>query len=302
MLYGFDIGGTKIEFSVYDQQLNLQFNKRVPTPTSDYQALLHAINEMVLEADTQFACRGMVGVGFPGAINTRNNTLIIANLPSANGKPLQADLEAVIDRQVVVQNDANCFLISECYGGAADNANTVLGVTLGTGVGGAVFVNGDIHSGHNFFAGEIGHFPLPATMLLKYPELPYFTCGCGRKACLETYVSGTGLGNLYQHFAKQPLKGPEILEKYMAGDKTAAKVVNVYLDILAAGLGMAMSVLDPDAIVFGGGLAGFEEIYTELPKRLPDHLLPNVALPTLKKAEFGGAGGVRGAALLNYRR
>ncbi|RJG51366.1 ROK family protein [Motilimonas pumila] len=302
MLYGFDLGGTKIEFSVYDQKLNLLANQRVETPADDYQAFLKIFTDTVLKADEEFGCRGMVGIGFPGAINPKDDTLICANLPGMNGKPLQKDLEQLIDRRVAIQNDANCFLISECYGGAADGCSNVLGVTLGTGVGGALFVNGNVVSGLNFFAGEIGHYCIPATMTEKYPDLPLFVSGLGHKGSLETYSSGTGLANIYNHFADEPKKGPEILALYREKDDVALKAVDIYLEVLAAGLSTSIMVLDPEAIVFGGGLAAFEDIYSELPKRLPAKLIPNVQLPKISKAQFGGAGGVRGAALLNYRQ
>ncbi len=299
MLYGFDVGGTKIAFSVYDQDLNCLFEDQRPTP-DDYDSFLEIVCTMVKNADQQFDCRGAIGMGFPGAVNQQAQTVYCANVPAVKGRNLCADLSALVDRPVKLENDANCFLLSECRGGSADGCSTVLGITLGTGVGGAIFVNGAIHSGFNSFAGEVGHYPLPATLFLKHPDLPNITCGCGRQMCLETYMSGTGLGNLYQHYAKEALQGPEIIKKYRAGDKLACKVVDIYFDILAAGLGTAILVLDPDAIVFGGGLSNFEVLLEELPKRLPGHLLPKVLLPKITSAKFGGTGGVRGAAILNY--
>jgi N-acetylglucosamine kinase len=301
MLYGFDVGGTKIAFAVYDQDLNCLFEDQTPTP-HDYASFITTISDMVRQADNKFSVKGQVGLGFPGAINPADMTLNCANVPAIKGRPLIHDLSASLERDIKLENDANCFLLSECFGGSADGCATVLGVTLGTGVGGALFVNGEILTGKNSFAGEIGHYPLPATLLKKHPELPDLTCGCGRQMCLELYVSGTGLGNLYKHYAKEPLKGPAILEKFRAGDKTAKKVIDIYFDILAAGVGTAMMVLDADAIVFGGGLSKFEILVEEFTKRLPEHLLNDVQLPVIVKAKFGGEGGVRGAALLNYKR
>ena len=300
LLYGFDVGGTKIAFSVYDQNLNCLFAEQVATPR-DYRSFVAVISEMVKQADHKFACRGSIGIGFPGAINPNDNRLNCVNVAAIKGQQLGDDLARLLDREVILENDANCFLLSECYGGSADGCSTVLGVTLGTGVGGAVFVNGAIHSGYNSFAGEIGHYPLPATMLLKYPDLPRLTCGCGRQICLETYISGTGLANLYKHYAKTPLKGPEIVDKYYAGDKAATKVIAIYLDLLAAGLATAILVIDPDALVFGGGLSSFDLLPQALAKRLPEHLLKHVNLPKICSAKFGATGGVRGAALLNYQ-
>lgn len=300
MLYGFDVGGTKIAFSIYDHALNCVFEDQTPTP-HDYASFVTIIGDMVKQADQKFDCKGQIGMGFPGAINQKDNTLNCANVPAIKGRNLSHDLEMSLGRAVKLQNDANCFLLSECYGGSADGCSTVLGVTLGTGVGGAIFVNGSVLTGFNSFAGEIGHYPIPATLLLKHPDLPNLTCGCGRQMCLETYMSGTGLGNLYLHYGKKPLKGPEIVKQYYAGDKMALKVVDIYCDILAAGLATSILVLDPDAIVIGGGLSNFSVLQNELINRLPAHLIKNVTLPKVTNADFGGAGGVRGAALLNYQ-
>lgn len=299
MFYGFDVGGTKVAFCVYDKSLNCLFEDQVPTPL-DYHSFISCIVNMVQQADIKFDCKGMVGLGFPGAISADGKTLNCANVPALKGRPLYQDLSAALEREIKLENDANCFLLSEYFGGSADGCPTTLGVTLGTGVGGAICINGKILTGKNSFAGEIGHYPIPATVLKKYPDLPDLTCGCGRQMCLETYVSGTGLGNLYHHYAKQPLKGPAILEKFRSGDATAQKVIAIYFDILAAGIGTAMQVLDADAIVFGGGLSKFEILIDEFSKRLPEHILSDVKMPIIAQAKFGGEGGVRGAALLNY--
>ncbi|MFT6987293.1 MAG: N-acetylglucosamine kinase [Psychromonas sp.] len=311
MLYGFDVGGTKIAFAVFDQNLNCLFSEQRPTP-SDYASFMTLIGALVQQADSQFSCIGSVGIGFPGTLNPQDHSVNCANVAAIKGQQLGADLSALLGRKVVLENDANCFLLSECYGGSADNCATVLAVTLGTGVGGAIFVNGAIQSGFNALAGEIGHYPLPATMLLKYPDLPKLTCGCGRQLCLESYISGTGLSNLYLHYSqnnasqnnaqnhpKTALQGPQIIEKYRAADKTAMQVVDLYLDLLAAGLATAILVLDPDALILGGGLSNLELLPQALEKRLPEHLLKQVSLPKIRRATFGATGGVRGAALLN---
>jgi N-acetylglucosamine kinase len=299
LLYGFDIGGTKIAFSVFDQQLVCVFSEQQPTP-HEYTDFMVLINDWVKQADLRFSCRGTVGIGFPGAVNPCDRRLHCANVPAIEGRHLADDLTITLGRDVSLENDANCFLLSEYHGGSGDGFATVLGITLGTGVGAAIFVNGAIHRGYNAFAGEIGHCPIPATMLLKYPKLPQFSCGCGRKMCLETYISGTGLANLYKHYAGMPLKSPDILDKYRAGDKTAINVVDIYLDLFAAGLGCVILVLDPDVIILGGGLSNFEALVPALTARLPEHLLKGMRMPTLGSATFGAAGGVRGAALLNY--
>ncbi|MGB5444126.1 MAG: ROK family protein [Psychromonas sp.] len=299
MLYGFDVGGTKIAFSVYDQGLNCLLTEQIITP-ADYSGFKTAILDLVKRADQRFACKGLIGIGFPGAISGSEQRVNCANVAAIKGQTLATDLSGVLDREIKLENDANCFLLSECYGGSADNCRAALAVTLGTGVGGAIFVNGAIQRGLNGFAGEIGHYPIPATMLLKYPDLPLFDCGCGRKMCLETYSSGTGLSNLYRYYSGHHVHSPEIISKYQRGDKMAAKVLDIYLDLLAAGLATAILVLDPEVIVLGGGLSKLTLLTEQLIKRLPEHLLKNVLLPQINAPMFGATGGVRGAALLNY--
>jgi len=299
MLYGFDVGGTKIAFSVYDQNLNCLFEDQVATP-HEYDDFMAIISEVVSAADIKCASKGKVGLGIPGAINIEGLTTNCANVPAIKDRPLVSALSTLLDREIKLENDANCFLLSECFGGSADDCATVLGVTLGTGLGGAIFSNGKIITGKNSFSGEIGHFPIPSTVLKMHPELPHLKCGCGREMCLETYVSGTGLANLYKYYANIDIKGPAILDRYRSGEETAINVISVYFDILAAGIGTVMMILDADAIVFGGGLSKFETLTKEFSNRLPEHLLSDVQLPLIKTAKFGSEGGARGAALLNY--
>ncbi|WP_421188865.1 ROK family protein [Aeromonas sanarellii] len=299
MYYGFDIGGTKIAFAVYDGALTLCHEERMSTPGKDYQALKQAIRERVEAADVRFGAKGAVGIGFPGILNRDDGSIVAANLPAIHGRHLGADLAELLDRPVRVDNDANCFLWSEVHQGAAEGAGSALAVTIGTGIGGAVYLAGRLIQGRNWLAGEIGHYPLPATILMKYPDLPRPRCGCGRLVCFETYASGTGLERLYHHFRGERASGHQIVERAEAREPAALSTLDCWLEILAAGLATAISVIDPDVVVLGGGLSGLPALYEELPKRLPGHLLPGVALPEIREARFGGAGGVRGAALLN---
>ncbi|MGL5336259.1 MAG: ROK family protein [Enterovibrio sp.] len=298
MYYGFDIGGTKIAFAVYDENFTLCHQERMSTPKDDYAAILHMLEQKVLQADAQFSAVGTVGIGFPGVINCHDGSLVVVNLPALHGKHFAADLGKLLNRKILIDNDANCFLWSEVHQGAAEGASCALGVTLGTGVGGAIYSHGHILHGKNFMTGEIGHITLPATIFAKYPSLPFATCGCGRTACFETYASGTGLERLYLHFSGNAASGEQIVERFHEREPAALTCVDCWLDILAAGLGSACLLLDPDVIVLGGGLCEFAEIYQQLPARLPANLLPKVAAPAIFQAKFNAAGGVRGAALL----
>ena len=299
MYYGFDIGGTKIAFAVYDGGLNLCHEERMSTPGDDYQGLQQLILARTLEADARFGTRGAVGIGFPGILNRHDRSIVAANLPAIHGRHLGADLATLLGRTVSVDNDANCFLWSEVQQGAAAGVESALGVTIGTGIGGAVYLVGRLIQGRNWLAGEIGHYPLPATILMKYPDLPRPRCGCGRLVCFETYASGTGLERLYHHFHGERASGHQIVARADAREPSALAAIDCWLEIMAAGLATAISVIDPEVVVLGGGLSGLPALYEQLPQRLPGHLLPGVALPAIRQARFGGAGGVRGAALLN---
>ncbi|MGY3925913.1 ROK family protein [Aeromonas simiae] len=299
MYYGFDIGGTKVAFAAYDGALALRQELQVATPTQDYEALLILLTELVRQADVRFGARGSVGVGFPGILNPQDGSIVAANLPAIHGRHLERDLSERLDRPVAVDNDANCFLWSEVQGGAADGARSALGMTIGTGIGGGIYLNGRIHQGRNWLAGEIGHYPLPGTLLLKYPELPRLRCGCGRLLCFETLASGNGLERLYHHFSGERLRGLQVVARFHGKEPHAEAAIDCWLEVLSAGLACALSTLDPDVVVLGGGVSALPVLYEQLPLRLPGHLLSGVALPAIREARFGGAGGVRGAALLN---
>lgn len=299
MFYGFDIGGTKIAFAVFDNELNCLFTEKIATP-DDYATFLSVIINWVKKADRLYGTKGKIGIGIPGFFDKKKRTLFCANVAAINERLFIDDLSEAINREIKIDNDANCFLLSECYFASADHKKSVLAVTLGTGIGGAYFVNGRLAHGHNNLATEIGHIALPATLFFKYPQLPIFNCGCGAQACFETYVSGRGLTNLYTYYAKKTISAPEILVQAQIGEKTALEVVELYFDILANGLATVITVLDPEIIVFGGGLSKIENLTEQLQRRLPQYLLKGASLPSLVYPEFEENGGVRGAALLNY--
>lgn len=251
MYYGFDIGGTKIAFAVYDDALTLCHEERVSTPGNDYPALQQLVRERVEAADARFGVKGAVGIGFPGILNRLDGSIVAANLPAIHGRHLGADLAELLGRPVKVDNDANCFLWSEVHQGAADGAGSALGVTIGTGIGGAVYLAGKLIQGRNWLAGEIGHYPLPATILMKYPDLPRPRCGCGRLVCFETYASGTGLERLYHHVHGERVSGHQIVARADAREAAALSTIDCWLEIIAAGLATAISVIDPDVVVLG---------------------------------------------------
>lgn len=299
MLYGFDIGGTKIEMAVFDLELNEIWRKRIDTPQDSYDAFLFAVINLIVEADQKFNSKGQIGIGIAGIVNEKNKSIFTTNIEIVKDKPFIHDLERRIGRDIRINNDANCFVLSEAYDEAFKHYHNIIGLILGTGLGGGLAVDHRILSGANGCAGEIGHLKLPinATKLLG-KDIPLITCGCGQIGCSERYLSGTGFAWLYQHFYQQTLSAPEIIQHYYDQDKQAIAHVDRYLELLAMYLADILVVLDADLIVIGGGLSNFEEIYTELPKRLPRYLLKMMKPPRIEKARYGDSGGARGAALL----
>ncbi|SQI40421.1 N-acetyl-D-glucosamine kinase [Leminorella richardii] len=301
MYYGFDMGGTKIEFGAFDVQRNRLMQKRVPTPRDDYEALLEVFTRLTQEADAELGVMGKVGIGIPGMPDAESGALFTANVPSAMGKPLAADLAKRLGRPVKVENDANCFALSEAWDDSLMGYPSVLGIILGTGVGGGLIINGRPFSGRHHIAGEFGHLRLPVDALDRLgSDIPRVHCGCGHDGCLENYISGRGFEWLYQHFYQESLKAQTIIERYRAQDSLAVEHVERFIDVLALCLANILTVFDPHAVVLGGGLSNFDEMYALLPERIQPHLLSVARVPPIEKARWGDSGGVRGAAFLNF--
>ncbi|WNN49993.1 N-acetylglucosamine kinase [Siccibacter colletis] len=300
MYYGFDIGGSKIAFGVYDDARRLQWERRIATPHDDYRAFLDAIAGLVAEADTRFGAAGSVGVGIPGMPQTDDGTLYAANLPAASGRPFAADLSDRLGREVRVDNDANCFTLSEAWDDEFRHLPVVMGLILGTGVGGGLVVNGKPVSGRSYITGEFGHTRLPVDALdVLGAGVPLRPCGCGQRGCIEGYLSGPGFAWLWQHYYAQPRDAQQIVALWQAGDTRARAFVDRWLDLLAVCLGNILTILDPHLVVIGGGLSHFDALFAALPSRLPRALLPVAKVPRIARARHGDAGGMRGAAFLH---
>ncbi|MGX9416133.1 N-acetylglucosamine kinase [Vibrio sp. RC27] len=300
MYYGFDVGGTKIEFGAFDNDLARVATERTATPSDDYTTLLETIVSLVEKYDRELNTCGKVGIGFPGMEDAQDSKVLTVNIPCANGQYLRRDLEKRLGREVKLENDANCFALSEAWDEQLKDSPSVMGLILGTGFGGGLIYNGKVFSGRNHVAGELGHMrvPIDAWMLLGDTP-PYLQCGCGKQGCLDNYLSGRGFELLYQHRYGEARKAVDIIQGYQSGEDKASEFVDLFLEFLAACFGNLFTGNDPHVVVLGGGLSNFEALYTELPKRVPKYLLPIAKCPQILKAKYGDSGGVRGAAFLN---
>jgi fructokinase len=295
MRIGIDLGGTKIEALAIDRSGAELLRYRVATPREDYAGTIAAMVGLVRRIESELGAVGTVGAGIPGSISHRTGLIKNANSTWLNGQPLLRDLSAAMGREVRVANDANCLAVSEATDGAAAGRQVVFAVILGTGCGGGVALDGKVHAGINGVGGEWGHDTLPWS---RADEFPGPDCYCGKRGCLETWISGTGLARDFLEVSGRALGGPEIISACEAGDADAIAAVERWEDRLARGLAMIVNVLDPDVFVFGGGLSKVESLYREVPKLLPKYVFGGEAETPLVQAKFGDSSGVRGAAWL----
>jgi predicted NBD/HSP70 family sugar kinase len=285
---GIDLGGTKIEALALDSKVREVFRKRVPTPRGDYAATVSAVTELVEKIDSSLHAKGTVGVGIPGALSRATGLVKNANSTWLIGKPLKQDLEKMLNREIKIENDANCFALSEAIDGAGKGATVVFGVILGTGVGGGIVVHGKVIQGANAIAGEWGHNPLP---LPDPDDLPLPACYCGRAGCIETYLSGPGLSRDHEKLTGQRLSPEAIVS---LGQQSLAR----YVERLARALASVINVLDPEVIVLGGGMSNVAALYTEVPRLWSRWVFSDRVATRLARPVHGDSSGVRGAAWL----
>lgn len=294
MRIGVDWGGTKLEVIALDGQDQVLRRERIATPQGDYQACVHAVRDLVLGLEAKTHQMGSVGIGIPGTLSPKTGLVKNANSTWLNGKPLLEDMQEVLRREVRIQNDANCFVVSEAYDGAGEGAYSVAGVILGTGCGCGIAINGVALGGHQGIAGEFGHTPLAP---MNEDEFPGNACWCGKRGCLETYISGTGFKRSYEALIGVPshLNAKEILE---LEDANSHKTYKAYCDQLARGLSQLVNILDPDVIVLGGGMSNHEPLYKDVPALVVNYVFSDGFSTPIIKAKHGDSSGVLGAARL----
>jgi len=295
MRIGIDLGGTKIEGVVLDRAGDIVARKRVPTPKGNYRGTIDAIVELIRHLEKETAGPPSVGIGMPGIISPVTGRVKNANSLCLNGSPMDQDIAEALGRAVRVENDANCFALSEASDGAAAGRNGVFGAILGTGTGGGVVVSGRILRGLNAVGGEWGHNPMPWPEPGEWPGDP---CYCGRTGCIETFLSGPGLARDYARAGGAAIEPPEIVRRAEDGEAAATACLDRYVNRLARGLATIINVLDPDAIVLGGGLSRIERLYRDVPAQWERYVFSDHVATELLKPKFGDSSGVRGAAWL----
>ena len=291
MRLGVDLGGTKIEVAALDERGEIVHRERRPTPRGDYAGTVAAVAGLVAEAEGRLGAAGLsVGIAIPGAVSPASGRIKNANSTWLIGRPFAEDLGRALERPVRLENDANCFALSEATDGAAAGCEVVFGVILGTGVGGGLVVAGRALRGANAIAGEWGHNPLPAP---RADELPGPECYCGRRGCVETFLSGPALAR-----AAGKARVEEVVAAAAAGDEAAEGLLARYEERLARALAVVINVVDPDAIVLGGGLSNLERLYRGVPARWGEHVFSDAVTTRLLPNQHGDSSGVRGAAWL----
>lgn len=296
MRLGVDLGGTKIEIMALETGGREVLRERVPTPRKAYEDSVRAIAHLVQSVEAKLGKNGSLGLCIPGAISPKTGLVKNANSVVLIGHPLDRDLSAALARPVRVENDANCFALSEASDGAAMGARVVFGIIAGTGVGGGVVVDGRVLTGPHAIAGEWGHNGLPRPNLAEVEQAP--DCYCGKKGCIETWCSGPALMRLYAAQSGTAKALPDIVEAARNGEPAAITVLEAFYDRFARAISELVNILDPDVIVLGGGVSNIEALYTELPPRVEHYAIAAEGPTRIVKNKHGDSSGVRGAAWL----
>lgn len=295
MRIGIDLGGTKIEAIVLDDDGTERARERIATPAGDYDATLVAIRTLVDRVAPIAGPAASIGVGMPGALSLATGRVKNANSTWLNDRPFADDLRAALGRDVRVANDADCFALSEATDGAAAGARVVFGVIVGTGVGGGLVVDGVPWAGRNAIAGEWGHNGLPR---VEPDDLPLPRCWCGRDGCIETFLSGPAVAADHHRHGGGERAAATIFADAAGGDREAGETLRRYARRLAKSLASVINVLDPDVVVLGGGLSNVDALYALVPPLLPAFVFSDVVTTPIRKNRHGDSSGVRGAAWL----
>ncbi|MDF1762097.1 MAG: ROK family protein [Oleibacter sp.] len=291
---GIDLGGTKIEIVALDEHGHELLRRRIPTPSHSYDAILATLIQLINDASAQYQGPATIGLGIPGALSFQTGLVKNANTQCLIGKDLKGDLERALQQPVAIANDADCLALSEATDGAGAGYQSVFAVILGTGCGGGWVINGHLVGGPNAISGEWGHNPLT----WRNDSDDQVLCYCGQIGCLESLISGTGL-------RRQALSETGInqtaqlwIESARAGDHIASEVMEKYYVRVAKALASIINIMDPHAIVVGGGVSNIPELYQRVPQLWQKWVFSDTVVTPLLHSKYGDSSGVRGAAWL----
>jgi fructokinase len=289
---GIDLGGTKIEGVLMAPDGTILDRSRLPTPIDNYEAILDQLASLANTLDR--SGKLPLGIGTPGSVSRNAPAMRNSNSTCLNGKDLQRDIESRSGRPTRIANDADCFTLSEASDGAASDSTIVFGVILGTGVGGGIVANGSLLQGINGITGEWGHNPVS----FNTKGFEKRKCFCGRENCNETFLSGPGLARSYLEQHGEHRTPEQISDTLLSADKSATETLDLYCDQLAISLSVVINIIDPEAIVLGGGLSNIDYLYETIPTHLPKYVFSDQVDTRIVRAVHGDSSGVRGAAWL----
>jgi fructokinase len=295
MRIGIDLGGTKIEILALDVHGKELFRHRIDTPQNNYRTTLKCICDLITSTESTLKHQGSIGICTPGAISPSSGLLRNSNSTCLNNQPFKQDLETMLEREIRIANDANCFALSEATDGAAKDDDIVFGVIIGTGCGAGIVINKQLVDGPNAITGEWGHNPLP------YPgdrELTSTQCWCGKQGCIETFLSGVGFANDYKLATNLDKTSEQIMMDVNQGNIAAIDVLSRYQQRLAKSLAHVINILDPHTIVLGGGMCNIESLYSTVPNLWQQYVFSDTVNTKLVAPVHGDSSGVRGAARL----
>jgi len=292
---GIDLGGTKIAAILFDLNNKVVYEKRVVSPRNNYNNTIVCLKEIVTGLEQDLEVKAHVGIGIPGSISPATGLVQNANSIWLNGRAFGQNMAEALGREIRIENDANCFALSEARNGVGRDFRMVFGVIIGTGCGGGLVFDKKLLGGHHAIGGEWGHNPLPWP---TRAELGAVTCWCGKKDCLECWISGTGMSADHFRVNQENLDAADIAKQARHGNQAALATLNRFLSRLARGLAAMVNIIDPDAIILGGGLSNIDMIYDTLPKLMQPYVFSDHFTPRILRPRFGDASGVRGAAHL----
>lgn len=292
---GIDLGGTKIAGIVLGRDGSTLAQARIPAPRGAYRATVEAVADLVLRLEAGADAPCSVGIGMPGSLSPATGLVRNANSHWLNGHPFAADLEERLERPLRIENDANCLAVSEAIDGAGAGAHVVWAVILGTGVGSGIALDGRVLTGRNRIAGEWGHGPLPAP---RDDERPGPACYCGRRGCVETWLSGPGLAADHARRHGGSPTAEAVVVEARAGGREAQETLAIHIERLGRAAAQVVNLLDPDVIVIGGGLSRIPELIDGLPAAIAPHVFSDTFDTPVRASLHGDASGVRGAAWL----